>query len=50
MRTDGQPGMTKILVAFRNSANASKIVAQKLHVFDMKQKEIYLEHDVEARF
>ena len=50
MRTDEQPDMTKLMVAFRNFANASKIVAQEFHVFNVKQKEISLEYDAGARF
>jgi hypothetical protein len=50
MLTDGQPDMTKLIVAFRSSANVSKIVAQELHVFNVKQKGISLEHDGGARF
>jgi hypothetical protein len=50
MRADGQPDMTKLIVVFRHFANASKIVAQELHVFNVKQKEISLEHNAGARF
>ena len=50
MRTDGQPDMTKLTVAFRKFANVPKIVAQELHVFNVKHKEIPLEHDPAARF
>ena len=50
MRKEGQSDVTKLIVAFRNFANASKIVAQELHVFNVKQKEISLEHDAGARF